>query len=286
MRLSSIVTSCVAMTSRLTACVLGGMVVTGLVATGLVATGCSGRGAESPASRPYTGPLVESTALVPDFLWQQEITASRGPFSHSFPAALQSSEGVLTVLGLTPFRTRAFLIEQRGREFEYTQFVETKLPLRPAWVLIDIHRTFFDGLAPSAVRGAEVEGSPARAAPNARAAVGGTATPRDTATSKSTAAPRDGLRETLTEGELRRDTWQGGKLLRRTYERIDAPGDLITIDYGSGYRWGEPPPRIVFDNGWYGYRLEVVTISAVSLTEASGAEDVPVPSSTPPGVDQ
>jgi hypothetical protein len=206
---------------------------------------------------------VDSHALVPDFLWQQEITASRGPFSHSFPAALQSSGGVLTVLGLTPFRTRAFSIEQRGREFEFTQFVDLELPLQPDWVLIDIHRTFFDGLAPHLARDSEARGDDApEHSPRADGA------PKDRALA-------DGVHEVSAQGERRRDVWQSGRLVRRTYERLDAPGKLITIDYGRGYRWGEPPPRLLFDNGWYGYRLEVVTTSAETLAPEAPREDVP-----------
>lgn len=193
---------------------------------------CGAPGAAAPEQRPYTGPLVDSAALQDGFLWQQEIRASRGPFSHSFPAVLQSSRGVLTVLGLTPFRTRAFVIRQRGQTFEYESFVERSLPLEPSWVLIDIHRTFFDGV------------------------------PRR--------APQDGTFTHVAGGERRVDEWRDGLLRSRTYERLDAPGDLIRIDYGAGYRWGTPPPRLELHNGWYGYRLEVVTTSADALPSPTG----------------
>lgn len=192
----------------------------------LLLVGCSG--ARSPESKEqYTGPLVDSRSLTPGFVWQQEIEASRGPFSHSFPAVVQSTEGELVVLGLTPFRTRAFMIRQIGQSFEYESFVEQSLPLEPSWVLIDVHRVFFDGV------------------------------PRE--------ALSDGTFEQSSESERRTDHWQDGRLRTRSYERRSAPGSFIRIDYGTGYLWGEPPPRLTLDNGWYGYRLTVETTSAVSL---------------------
>lgn len=189
--------------------------------------------ADAPRQRPYSGPIVDSAELDAGFLWQQEIRASRGPFSHSFPAVLQSADGVLTVLGLTPFRTRAFVIRQRGRSFEYESFVEQELPLEPSWVLIDIHRTFFDGIARQ--------------------------------------APGEGTFTSVAGGERRVDEWRGGLLRSRTYERLDVPGELIRIDYGTGYRHGAPPARLELHNGWYGYRLQVVTTSADSLPSGDAA---------------
>lgn len=182
-------------------------------------------------AREYTGPLVASQDVGESYLWQQEIAIRKGVFSHAFSAVLQSSRGELTVLGLTPFRTRAFVIRQKGRGVEYESFVDQELPLEPRWVLIDIHRTFFDGVPQK--------------------------------------APADGLHEGFADGERRADRWSGGRLLERTYERVDEPGPLIRIDYGEGYRWLEPPPRIQFDNGWYGYRLEVTTTSATALDEGA-----------------
>lgn len=69
------------------------------------------------------------------------------------------------------------------------------------------------------------------------------------------------------------DEWRDGLLRSRTYERLDAPGDLIRIDYGAGYRWGAPPPRLELHNGWYGYRLEVVTTSADALPSHQAPPD-------------
>ena len=182
---------------------------------------------EPAAAREYNGPLVPSQEIDASFMWQQEITVSKGVFSHSFAAVLQSSRGELTVLGLTPFRTRAFVIRQKDRAIEFESFIEQKLPLEPRWVLVDIHRTFFDGV------------------------------PRR--------APKDGTITAVVAGERRRDRWQGGRLLERTYERLAEPGALIRIDYEEGYRWLEPPPRIRFDNDWYGYGLVVKTTSATML---------------------
>lgn len=187
-----------------------------------------------PAAGEYTGPLIASQEIGASFFWQQEITVRKGAFSHSFSAVLQSARGELTVLGLTPFRTRAFVIRQKDHAIEFESFVEPKLPLEPRWVLVDIHRTFFDGM------------------------------PRR--------APQDGVVTTVVAGERRRDRWQGGRLVERTYERLAEPGALIRIDYEEGYRWLEPPPRIRFDNDWYGYGLVVTTTSATMLSDEAAEE--------------
>lgn len=245
---------------------------------------CGPRAAEAPSAREYTGPIVDSEKLRPGFLWQQEITASRGPFSHGFPAAVQSADGVLTILGLTPFGTRAFVIEQRGQTFEYRTFVEQELPIRPEWVLIDVHRTFFDGFEGmgdavggevngSGVEGRGVEGpgrgerggegrEAAKEAASDRAASNGAASNGEGAALQPLP---DGVHERVRDGERRRDRWEAGRLRERTYERLDAPGSFIRIDYGAGYTWGAPPPELRFENDWYGYRLDVRTTHAETI---------------------
>lgn len=206
-----------------------------MVAVAWAAVACAPAPPTEPAAaREYTGPLVPSHEIDASFLWQQEITVSKGVFSHSFSAVLQSSRGELTVLGLTPFRTRAFVIRQKDRAIDFESFIEQKSPLEPRWVLVDIHRTFFDGV------------------------------PRQ--------APQDGTLTEVVAGERRRDRWQGGRLLERTYERLAEPGALIHIDYEGGYRWLEPPPRIRFDNDWYGYGLVVNTTSATRLPDEAAEE--------------
>lgn len=200
----------------------------------VAASGCAGSAQppESSASgasaqRDYTGPVLDMKNLPGEFLWEQQLTARYGALSQSFGAVIQSADGELTVLGLTPFNTRAFAIEQRGYEFRFTNYVHRDLPFEPKSILIDIHRTFFVGV------------------------------PRK--------AKADGRHEHVALGEKRVDEWRGGRLVKRTFERIDAPGKLIEISYGEGYAPGAPPPLTVFKNGWYGYSLEVETTNVTAL---------------------
>ncbi len=199
----------------------------------VAASGCAGQPQASSAQsasgqqRDYGGPVLDSKNLPGEFLWEQQITARYGALSQSFGAVIQSADGELTVLGLTPFNTRAFAIEQRGYEFRFTNYVNRKLPFEPKSILIDIHRTFFVGV------------------------------PRK--------PKADGRYEHVALGEKRVDDWKDGRLVHRTFERVDAPGKLIDISYGEGYAPGAPPPLAVFKNGWYGYSLEVETTNATAL---------------------
>ncbi len=180
----------------------------------------------SASGKEYGGPLQNTRELGAEFVWEQEITARYGDRAQSFGAVLQHADGALTVLGLTPFNTRAFSIEQRGYEFSFHNYVGRKLPFDPKSILIDIHRTFFVGMS----------------------------------------APRsDGEHVTLELGERRVDVWRSGKLVRRSFERVAEPGKKIEVDYGAGYAPGVPPARALFENHWYGYALEVVTTSATEL---------------------
>jgi hypothetical protein len=196
----------------------------------LCITGCGGSApppSSATAAQDYTGPVLDTRSIQKQFLWQQEITAHYGPMTQSFNAVVQNADGVLTVLGLTPFNTRAFSIEQSGVTFKFHNFIGRKLPFEPKNILIDIHRTFFVGV-PSAPK-------------------------------------PDGEHEHIALGERRLDTWRNGKLTWRTYERLAEPGRKIEINYGTGYAPGTPPERATFSNGWYGYVLDVTTTGVTDL---------------------
>ncbi len=193
-------------------------------------TGCAGSApppSSTPAAQDYTGPVLDTRSIRKQFLWQQEITARYGALTQSFNAVVQNADGVLTVLGLTPFNTRAFSIEQSGVTFKFHNFIGRQLPFEPKNILIDIHRTFFVGIPSS---------------------------PKP-----------DGEHEHIALGERRLDTWRDGKLMWRTYERLAEPGRKIEINYGAGYAPGTPPDRATFSNGWYGYALEVTTTGVTDL---------------------
>ena len=131
-----------------------------------LAVGCapppSSSAQHPPAQREYSGPVLDSHNIAGQFVWEQQLTARYGALSQSFGAVIQSADGELTVLGLTPFNAKAFSIEQTGYEFVFKNYVNRKLPFEPKSILIDIHRTFFVGVP--AVRAPTASTSTSRSA--------------------------------------------------------------------------------------------------------------------------
>lgn len=176
-----------------------------------------------PGPPRYPGDLRATSDLGPDFTLRQEIAITFGDREARFEAVLEKRGDLLLLLALSPFGSRAFAIEQRGTSVELTRFVDEELPFPPRWVLLDVHRTLFLGLG---------------------------------------AGPRpDGWTEEERAGERVRERWSGGRLLERTFDRLDGePEGRIRIEYGDGMAPGEPPPLIHFDNGWLGYRIVIRTM--------------------------
>lgn len=200
--------------------------------------------APAPAVADYPGELVPTSAMGPDFLAQQQVSGRYKDQDFQFSAALQKRGGSLKVVGLTPFSTKAFLLEQRGVEVTFQPFTDRPPPFPPRYMLQDIHRTFFAALA----------------------------------------APRpDGEHREEREGELVIEQWQGGKLLRRSFRRLDGkpPGE-IRVDYGEGLAPRGPlPPSVTFENGWFGYRLAIETGSYQALLPHPQAQPKPPPAPPP-----
>lgn len=173
----------------------------------------------------YPGALVDSAALPDGLFLRQRIEARFGERTQSFSAVLQVDAGVLSLLALTPYGTRAFLIEQTGQSVRFTQYIDRDLPFPPRFILLDVHRALFAGL-----------GQP---------------------------AATDGTRTFEREGERVLERWQAGKLLERRFERLDhEPAGTIRITYGSGVAPGSMPARIELDNGWFKYQLKIETLDA------------------------
>jgi hypothetical protein len=78
------------------------------------------------------------------FMARQEVTGTFGPEEHRFEAVLQKRGLELTVIGLTPFGTKAFVLVQEGRAVRYEDLMpkDRKLPLEPSYLLADIHHAF------------------------------------------------------------------------------------------------------------------------------------------------
>jgi hypothetical protein len=198
----------------------------------LAATLACGCGAVRPApsGQPpeYPGTLLTPSLYRGDFLRSQKLVARYGEQIGSFSAVLQKQGDTLTVIGLTPFGSKAFVIQQVGIEVKFTSYVPGALPFPPRYVLFDIHRVYFGGL-------------------------GGGPLP-------------DGAHTVERDGESIREVWKGGRLFERAFTRLaaDPPGAMV-IRYEGGMAPGASPARIEIDNGWVGYHLSIATLSEERL---------------------
>jgi len=200
------------------------------LAAGLAATlGCASRPPPAPSvpAPPYDGPLSSPGERADDFFDRQKIVATYRGKTVSFDAVLQKRGEELTLLGLTPFGSRAFVLTQKGAEVAFQAFVDEGLPFPPSYMLIDVHRVFFQAF------------------------------------SAQEAPPSDGERSTVRRGELVTEKWQDGRLRQRTFRRSDGrPPGTIVVDYEGGMPAdGTPPTHVAFTNGWYGYRLDITTVA-------------------------
>jgi hypothetical protein len=164
------------------------------------------------------GVLLPTERLGPPFVVQQRIAGKYQGGDATIDCVVQLSEGKLTVLGLTPFGTRAFVIEQKGLEVRFQKFVERDLPVQPEVVLYDIHRVFFRGLPKQA---------------------------------------GNGTREAQDQGEMVRETWEGGHLVERRFENMEGPiANLVVVTFDG------PPapvvaPHVRITNTAFAYTLEI-----------------------------
>lgn len=186
---------------------------------------------QEPASQPmelgaYPGELIPTADIGQEFMARQELEGEFNGETFKFSAVLQVKGGVLTVLGLTPMGTKAFILEQEGTEVRFTALIDRQMPFPPEFVLQDVHRTWlWHARLPWGDR-------PSEEAPSTEIA-----------------------------GERVSEVWTNGALVRRTFERLDGqPEGSLRVDYIGGHRTGKPAERVVIDNGWFGYRLEIETV--------------------------
>lgn len=146
--------------------------------------------------------------------------------SNTFRAMLQKQGDELLLLGLAPHGARAFLLRQTDEGVTFESYMPFELPFPPEYILHDIHRTWFQS-------------------------------------SDGAAIERHGERVT--------ERMENGRVVQRIFERIDGqPAGRIEVNFGEGLPEGAPlsaapPPEIVLDNGWFGYRATVRTLSWQAL---------------------
>ncbi len=170
----------------------------------------------------YPGQLRPMSEVPHNFVLRQQLTGSARGHQFRGETVLQKQGDTLTLIGLSPFGSRAFTLIQRGDTVEYTEHMPQPLPFPARFMLIDIHRTLFVGLL----------------------------------------GPREDGRHTEVVGDEQiSEEWAGGRLQMRSFSRVDGhPAGTIVIRYQGGYRPGEAPQKVTLDNSWFGYQLEVETL--------------------------
>ncbi len=208
--------------------------------------GCAAR-PEAPASRPplaekdYPGLLRPPAALGVEVMWRQRVTVEWGDAERrSFEAVLQNQGGALRLVGLSPLGTVGFVISLSDGAVTFDNHMSETLPFPPRFLLLDVERVFFPWLAANGDR-----------------SIDGVAI--------------DGERSATVEAERVVEVWSDQRLRERRFTRLDGhpAGDIVIH-----YEWGEPtwraPTRVVFDNGWFRYRLTIDTLQETLLGAAAG----------------
>ena len=179
----------------------------------------------------YPWHLQPPSALPGDFLWQQRLTAHVAGEEHSLKAVLQKQGNHMVLIGLTPFGTKAFLLEQLDMEVRFQSFVDRKLPFPPRFVLNDVQRCYL--------------------------ALGDPAT-----------QPKDGEERVALDGEELVQTFVGGHLSERRFRRLDGkPAGEVRVIYRNWTAAGVAQD-VVLDNRWFGYSMDIETLSAKALPPA------------------
>jgi hypothetical protein len=153
---------------------------------------------------------------------RQKLVARSAHGGGSFEAVLKKGPATLTLVGLTPYGSRAFLLEQKGPEVTFTSYIPRDLPFSPTFVLQDVHRVF------DAPLGADLA---------------------------------EGEREGLVKESLIRERWHLGRLQARSFsprEPAAAP-PTVTITYDGAGPAGLAA-HVLLTHQALGYTLAVETL--------------------------
>jgi hypothetical protein len=195
------------------------------VTLGLSVACAGGAPAVRPAPRlaaPLDDVLPAPSTIRGDFAWRQRLVASYGEEDFSFQAMLEKSGGTLSLLFLTPYGSRALLLQQTDSRLETRYFVSQRLPFPARYILTDVYRVYFRGM------------------PEAPLA--------------------DGVHRMNVDGETFVDRWQGGALLQREVYAATSKEPAVLIRYQPGASREAPADRVELDNRAYGYRIAIDTV--------------------------
>jgi hypothetical protein len=155
----------------------------GAGAVGAAGCGHGGGAAPPPAVPPPAAADIPPPDTIPGtFAVRQKLSARSDKGSGSFEAVLQKQPGKLVLLALTPYGSRAFLLEQTPSDVKLTSYLPRELPFPPTFILMDVHRVFGQWLGPPL---------------------------------------GDGERAGVVRAELVRERWRAGMLIERTFAPAD-----------------------------------------------------------------
>ena len=182
-------------------------------------------------------PLLPPVAIGEQFLWRQRVTATWEDRSESFDAVLQMHEGRLVLLGLGPMGSAAFVVALSDSGVTVENRTGRRIPFPAEHVIADIQKVFYPWLPP--------------------------VSPGFTGT-------RTGIYENLTICE----TYEDGRRRTRTFWRADAAdrGEL-RVTYEGWTSGLSAPERAELINGWFGYRLTIVTVEQQRLPGSAEISD-------------
>ena len=204
-----------------------------LLCAAAVVTGCAHRAAPAPAGPPGStgtgapaspGILPPPDAIPGTFTVRQKIVARSKHGTGGFEGVLQKQPGRLTLLGLTPYGSRAFLLEQSAAGgVKLTSYIPRELPFSPEFIVMDIHRVLDEWL------GARLT--------------------------------TDGERTGTVHDERVVERWTGGRLTSRTFAAASDPAAPDHDDHLRRSRRARRPARQVsLTNARFGYSLVIETL--------------------------
>ncbi|MGE0790135.1 MAG: DUF3261 domain-containing protein [Sandaracinaceae bacterium] len=207
------------------------------VAIVLVLASCGGTSHPHEDGPPpvYPGTLVAADQLCSPaplgraFAIEQRVRTEYPEGAQEFRAVLQKTWNELVLVGFGPHGGRGFALTLRGSEVTWESHLPEELPFPPEFMLRDVERVWFLGLD---------------------------------------APQEDGEHRLERDGEEIVERWENGRLLERTFRRLDGePQGLLRATYEGGLGGDAPPPRVTFENPWFGYTLVLTTLSHQLIEE-------------------
>ena len=206
------------------------MLARALLALTLASCGASGHGRRPDGPPPeYPGALVAPATLVSPaglgdaFALEQRVRTEYPEGTQEFRAVLQRTAERMVLVGFGPHGGGGLALTHGGDVGDFESHLPEPLPFPAGVMLPDVQRVWFRGL--------------------------------------SGPLP-DGEHREERDGEEIVERWGGGRLLERTFRRLDdRPPGVLRARYEGGLGGDAPPPTVEWDNAWFGYRLILTTLS-------------------------